>query len=135
MTELQTRKTAEKSRPARKPFGGLEQKLYYPPRDGFHRHWFNDVGNRISRAQEAGYSHVTGTDEKPVTKVVGTLESGQPMSAFLMEIPEEWYKEDMNAQLAEVSKREEAIRRGDLGKQEGDGRYVPQQGISIKSGK
>jgi hypothetical protein len=45
-------------RPARKPFGSMSLKLDYPQRDGFHRHWFNDIPGRIGRAQEAGYEHV-----------------------------------------------------------------------------
>lgn len=118
----------------RKPFGVMEQKLAYEQRSGFHRHWFNDAGNRIIRAEEAGYKHVLGKDEKPVSKVVGTAESGQPLTAFLMEIPEEWYQEDMAAQQQIVNEREDAMKRGKLDDQLGDKGYVPAQGISIKRG-
>lgn len=118
----------------RKPFGVMEQKLAYAKRDGYHRHWFNDAGNRIIRAEEAGYKHVLGKDEKPVSKVVGTAESGQPLTAFLMEIPEEWYQEDMAAQQQVVNEREDAMKRGKLDDQLGDKGYVPSQGISIRRG-
>ena len=30
----------------RKPFGTFDQKLAYPSREGFHRHWFNDEPGR-----------------------------------------------------------------------------------------
>src|SRR4051812_47316603 len=86
---------APRVRPTRKPFGGVELKMAYPQREGFHRHWFNDVPGRVQRAQEAGYTNVTGNDGKPVSMVVGTAEGGGALVAFLMEIPEEWYKEDM----------------------------------------
>lgn len=118
----------------RKPFGVMDQKLAYEQRAGFHRHWFNDAGNRVVRAEEAGYKHVLGKDEKPVSKVVGTAEGGSPLTAFLMEIPEEWYQEDMAAQQKIVNEREDAMRRGKLDDQLGDKGYVPAQGISIKRG-
>lgn len=118
-------------RPARKPFGALEQKLNYPAREGFHRHWFNDAPGRVQRAQEAGYDHVKGDDGKNVSRIVGTAEGGGAMLGYLMEIPEEWYQADMAAQQEIVNAKEAAMRRGDLDKQEGDGRYVPKQGIKI----
>lgn len=123
-----------RQRPARKPFGTMEQTMAYAKRDGFHRHWFNDVKDRISRAQEAGYEHVKDKDGKNVQMVVGTAEGGGAMQGFLMEIPEEWYKEDMAAQQKIVDDREAQIKRGDAERQAGDGRYIPTQGISIKHG-
>jgi len=121
-------------RPKRKPFGTLEQKMNYPTRPGYHRHWFNDVPGRIERAGEAGYAHVKDNEGKNVSMIVGTAPSGGPLHGFLMEIPEEWYKEDMAAQQKQVDAKEDAMRRGALESQEGDGRYVPAQGISIKHG-
>ena len=127
---------APRVRPARKPFGSMEQKLAYPARPNFHRHWFNDAGNRISRAQEAGYEHVEDNSGKRVSKIVGTADgSGGPLVAFLMEIPEEWYHVDMREQQAQIDARENTIKQGALESQEGDGRYVPAQGISIKHGR
>ena len=127
--------TPVRARPARKPFGALEQKLAYPDRENSHRHWFNDVPGRIQRAQEAGYEHVKNDEGKNVSRVVGVAEGGGALTSFLMEIPEEWYKEDMKAQQQEIDKKEGLIARGELESQQGDGRYVPAQGISIKHGK
>lgn len=94
---------------ARKPFGSMNLKLAYPERTGFHRHWFNETPGRIQQAQEAGYEHVVN-DGKPVSKVVGTAEGGGPLTAFLMEIPEKWYNEDMAAQQREIDEKEKSIK-------------------------
>lgn len=67
-------------------------------------------------------------------QVCGTAEGGGPLHRFLMEIPEEWYREDMAAQQAEIDAKETIIKRGKFESKEGDGRYVPAQGISIKHG-
>lgn len=122
-------------RPNRKPFGALEQKLAYPAREGFHRHWFNDNPGRVARAQEAGYSHVVGDDGKNVSRIVGTAEGGGPLNGYLMEIPEEWWKADLAEQQNQVNAKEDTIRRGELESQAGDNRYVPVQGIKISHGK
>lgn len=122
-------------RPAnRKPFGTMDQKMAYPERQNFHRHWFNDVPGRIGRAIEAGYTYVKAKDDKNVSMFVGTAEGGGPLTAFLMEIPEEWYQEDMAIQQREIDERESKIKRGELDSKEGDGRYIPKQGITIKHG-
>ena len=80
------------TRDTRKPFGAMEQKLYWPKRPGYHRHWFNDTPGRIDAALQAGYAHVTGRDEKPVCRVVGKREGGGGLMGYLMEIPEEWFQ-------------------------------------------
>jgi hypothetical protein len=121
-------------RPSRKPFGSMSLKLDYPQREGFHRHWFNDIPGRVARAQEAGYEHVKGNDQKNVSRIVGSAEGGGALTAFLMEIPEEWYQQDMASEQVVIDEKEAAIRQGTLDKAEGDNRYVPSQGISIKSG-
>lgn len=120
------------NRPQRRPFSSVELKLAYESRTGFHRHWFNDVNNRISRALEAGYTHVIGKDEKNVSRIVGVAEGGGPLHAFLMEIPEEWYKEDMAREQKLIDEREAAIKRGAPQGGEVEQSYVPSQGITIK---
>lgn len=118
-------------RPARKPFGGMTQKMAYDQREGFHRHWFNDVPGRIGRALEAGYEHVKGHDGKPVSMPVSSTE---PLIAFLMEIPEEWYNQDMAAEQRVIDDKEESMKRGVADGPEGEGQYVPKQGIKIRQG-
>src|SRR5215470_18361582 len=70
------------------PFGALTQKLAYPSRPGYHRHWFNDDENRIDVAREGGYEHVT-KDGVPVSRKAGVNKAGGVMLAYLMEIPQE----------------------------------------------
>lgn len=121
-------------RPARKPFGSMSLKLEYPQREGFHRHWFNDIPGRVSRALEAGYEHVKGLDGAPVKRVVGSAEGGGALTAYLMEIPEEWYQQDMAQEQQIIDEKEAAMRRGVAEGKEGEGQYVPKQGISIRRG-
>lgn len=119
----------------RKPFGAQIQKLAYEPRIGYHRHWFNDRPGRVQQALEAGYTHVKDAKGNNVSLPVGVNDSGGALVAFLMEIPEEWYKEDMAAQQAKLDQLHESIKAGSLNEQPGENRYIPSQGISIKSGR
>lgn len=122
----------------RKPFGSHVQKLAYPPRPGYHRHWFNDDEGRPQLAQEAGYEFVNDqAKNEPISRVVGLTKAGQPMLAYLMEIPQEWYDEDMQRQYEKTRELERSIRRGDViaGKsaQDSDAAFYPTaQGRSIK---
>jgi hypothetical protein len=121
------------------PFGTWVQKLAAPVREGYHRHWFNDEPGRVDRALAAGYKHVLNKKGENTTIIVGRYEGGQPQIAHLMEIPDAWYKEDMEAEQKLVEEREDTIRRGRVegtSQQEG-GRYYPSaqgRGISIKRG-
>ena|SRR5579864_8182977 len=122
---------------ARQPFGSQTQKLAYPPREGFHRHWFNDSPGRIDSAIAAGYTHVLDKEGKRVARPVGVNEAGGALLGYLMEIPEDWYQEDMANQAVQNAKLEDAIKRGAIAGSPGeDGRYIPQAvgGIKIKSG-
>lgn len=123
------REQEQAPRVARKPFGARTQKLSYPTREGYHRHWFNDVGDRVVRAKEAGYSHVDGHDGKPVSRVTGSLRDGSPQHSFLMEIREEWYREDQAALQAQVDEVDRSIKMGAFKQQAGDNRYIPSTGI------
>ncbi len=121
---------------ARKPFGAMQQKLAYDIPDGYHGHWFNDTPGRVSTATEAGYAHVKDKETgKNVVRVVGTAEGGGPLHGYLMMIIQEWYDEDMAAQQKERNEKMAAIKRGDADRQDGDGRYIPKQGITIKDGR
>ena len=101
------------SRETRRGFGSQDQKLAYPQRQGYHRHWFNDTPGRISRALESGWTHVkneiNGNNER---EVVGVAQIGGALHAYLMEIPEEWYQDDMDDQEKLNASKEEAIKGG-----------------------
>ena len=118
---------AAPARPARKPFGSHVQKLSYPAREGFHRHWFKDTPGRIDRALEAGYAHVKGTDGKNVATGGGVSESGGKQTLYLMEIPLEWYREDQALKDAQRDEIDAKLRRGVIaGTAPGqDGAYLP----------
>lgn len=122
---------------SRKPFGSHLQKLAYPPREGYHRHWFNDSPGRLETALEAGYTHVIDKEGRKVARPVGINDSGSALMGYLMEIPLEWYKEDMEAQQRPLDQFDDSLRRGEdsQGKPGQDGRYIPARGITIKDGK
>lgn len=124
----------EVTRTKRKPFGSQTQKLAYAARAGYHRHWFSDLPGRIEQAAEAGYTHVMDTEGKKVARVVGISPSGGPQTGFLMEIPQEWYDEDMSREQQTVDERDHAIRTGSVGGKPGqDGSYV--KSIKITTGR
>lgn len=123
----------------RRPFGSRERKLAMAPREGFHRHWFNDDPGRIERAGEAGYTHVRDPKGSNTSNVVGVSRGGGPLVAYLMEIPIEWYQEDMLAQDEDVLSLLHQIGRGDYekpGGRDGQLQYAGSDkgGISIQIG-
>jgi hypothetical protein len=125
--------TAE--RPAnfvREPFGEPRLKLQAPARKGYRRYWFNDEPGRIQRALAAGYSFVK-VNGRNTRNVVGRSKNGSAQVAYLMEIPEDWFLQDVRRQQAKVDEIDAAIRGGKLnaerGATAGDERYVPKDGI------
>jgi len=117
-SQLRTNK-AERDR--RRPMGGSEFKLNAPHIKGMHTHWFNDVGNRLLRAQQAGYEFVEEENvvdgaggshhqvgDRRVRQVVGSTEKG-PMHAYLMQIPQKMYDEDQRAKQTELDEIDEAL--------------------------
>lgn len=100
------------TRQTRKPFGSTDQKLAFPKRDGYHRHWFNDEPGRIYQAKEAGYDHVADSDGRPASRVVGVNKGGGPLLAYLMEIPVAWWNEDMERGQVQIDEKEKGIKRG-----------------------
>jgi hypothetical protein len=112
----------------RRPFGGVLPKLGGGQRPGYRRYWFNDKPGRIARAKEAGYTHVI-EEGKPVRRTV----TGGGLLAYLMEIPIQWFKNDMKAQEEQVNEIDRAIRSGNLKRTDGDQRYVPQNAIKFET--
>ncbi len=111
----------------RKPFGSHVQKLKYPDRPGFHRHWFNDTPGRVARALEAGYKHVQDREGKNVARIVGVASTGGGQNAYLMEIPEQWWKDDQAVKDKARDDLDARIKRGVIaGTAPGqDGAYLP----------
>lgn len=136
------RETSRKGegRQARTPLGLQKPKLAREARKGMVGRWVNDTGGRIAAAREAGYEHVMesmGVDgeEKPVSQTVGTQDNGQPLTAFYMEIPAKFYREDQAEKQKQVDYVDDAIRHGNIEGEVGkEGRYVPSQGINVRRG-
>lgn len=116
-------------RPKRIPLG-TRNVLRYPERPGYHRRVFNDVEDRILRAQQAGYEIVQQSDLPPgdprrlgdasqmgkgVSKQVGLGVKG-----VLMEIPLEYYEADQKAKQDRVDRRFAAMKQENSG---ADGTY------------
>lgn len=109
---------------------GTRQRLTAPKRKGYVRRFVNDEGDRIKRFVDAGWSPVTGdtlnydNPENPVgigdPRVGQPAQMGGPVSevvdrlgkkAYLMEIPREWYDEDMAEKMKPLDDFEDQMRR------------------------
>lgn len=104
-----------KGRRTRGILGQSTLKMAVDPIKGFHQHWFNDDGDRVQQAVEAGYEFVTtgeGDREVNRTKRVGVKEDGTPLNAVLMKIKDEWHQEDQAEKAKEADLIDEAIRAG-----------------------
>ena len=132
------------ARTKRKILGGSEAKLSTAQREGYVRRWVNDKGGRLADFDQAAYTFVQNKDagakstdlgDTRVSQLVGTQENGQPLRAYLMEKPKEWYDEDQKEKHRLTTDRtEEAIKRGKVGGEpDQEGRYVPSQGIKVTS--
>ncbi len=105
--------------------GKRPTKLSAPERPGFHRHWFNDVPGRIQQKLEQGYTHVVDEQRRNVVRIVGETKHGTGLSAFLMEIPDEYYQEDTDDKQETLNVIDEQLYSGTFNEQPGDKRYVP----------
>ena len=117
----------------RTPFGQRSMRLAAPRREGFHRHWFNDTPGRLARAFAAGYKVVNNSDGKPIKQVVSVSARGDGEIGVLMEIPIAWFLEDQAAQKRVADELEATIRRGEVAASDGSHRYVPREGIEVKT--
>lgn len=105
------------NRPKRTPLG-TRNVLTAEPREGYVRRYFNDVEDRIAKAKAAGYTPVMGladtSDERAGTdSQMGSVVAksvGGGVRAVLMEIPEEFYREDQEAKQREVDATESGLR-------------------------
>lgn len=126
-------------RKKRIPLGTPKQKLWYAPREGYHRHWFNDQRSRIHDAKMAGYAFVLEEEDErevKVGRVVGTKEDGTGLTAYLMEICQEYYEEDQRAKSRPLDEFDAQLRRNVPDPREaapGDQEsfYIPSEGSSI----
>lgn len=119
-----TRETREnQTRVHRTPMSEQREKLSVSGLDtaNFHYRWFNDMGERLLHAKEAGYEFV----QKSEIKTVGdpTIDTSQGTDtrirkgvgggkvAYLMKLPLEFRKSDEAKKEAEILETERAMRR------------------------
>jgi len=88
--------------------------------------WVNDEPGRIARFERGDYAKVT-VNGSPVTEHAG---NGQ--TAYLMAIDKDLYGQDQQTKLKPVREVEAAIRSGSLEQKQGDGRYIPRDGIDVE---
>ena len=135
-------------RAERVPLGAPRLKLAIKEKNpNFVTRWVNDSGARLENAMDGGYRFVehdvtigTGDmasgDTDPgarMSKIVGTNEDGTPMRAYLMQIDRAMYEEDQDAKEEETKRTESAIRAGNPDGKASDGRYIPSEGIRLRS--
>ena len=116
----------------RLPLGQRKARLAYPPRPGFVRRWLNDEPGRIFDAENGGYAKVIDSESGvPVHRIVGVAKAGGGLSAYLMEIPEEFYNEDFLLKQIPLNEVDNQIKTGVHSLEADDKRYVPTTGIKI----
>jgi len=93
------------------PFGAFDNKLAYPPIEGYKQHWFNDKPGRIDVALRAGWAYVYDADMKPKSMVV---DSGG-LKAYLLKIPEQFWVEDQARQNAKAEQALAAVKKKPTG--------------------
>lgn len=147
--QVEQRETTRQSN--RVPLGNYRRKLSIDDnlksrieQDGYVLRWVNDQKSRIHDAQQAGYVFVTSdglekigdngdqnTDPgSRISQIVGTNEVGDPIRAYLMAIPRDFYEEDQQLKQKQVDEIDDAIKGGNVAP--GEKQYVPKGGISYQ---
>lgn len=62
-----------------------------PPHEGYHRHWFIDMGDRLAWASANGWAYVLDGSGARITRDVG--EPDEPLLAYAMEAPDATWRE------------------------------------------
>lgn len=127
----------------RVPFGGHRTRLQTEQRKGYVRRWFNDTEDRIQRALDAGYTfvedknanvgegdlHQGNTDLNGKVSKIVSKGGGNPIRAFLLEIPKAYYDEDQKSKEMRNRMVDDAIRSGTPGGSTVEKGYIPSTGI------
>ena len=104
---------------------GQKTKLYAPERPGYYRRWVNQEGTRVEDLLDKGFLPVENnrgdnryiySEQTGGAKIqrVGVDDNGNPIRAVLMEQPNEFREEDVNAELAEINKVQDQIMNGNV---------------------
>ena len=99
------------------------------PHKGFHLHWINDVGTNLQEMLAKGYTFVEDnssieSDDLGRRNSLQVSKNGPPITAYLMEIPEELYQDDQLQKERSILRVEDQLRLADVGKGIGSERTV-----------
>lgn len=131
----------ESGRNTRVPLGVARSKLSVPGRPGYVRRWVNDTEGRLMNAEQGGYQFVTdqslqigsadidNENRDLGARVSRVVDKSTGQKAYLMEIKEEFYKEDQAFKAKTVKEKDDLIRKGKL--DDDDARYIPDKGRGI----
>jgi len=131
----------ESGRSTRVPLGVARSKLSVPVRPGYVRRWVNDSEGRLLQAEQGGYQYATDQSLQIGTKDIDNenrdlgarisrvVDKSTGQKAYLMEIKEEFNKEDQAAKAAKVAETDNLIKKGKL--EDGENRYIPDKGKGI----
>jgi hypothetical protein len=128
-------------RSKRIPLGVARSKLSVPQRQGYVRRWINDTEGRLINATDGGYEYakdqslqigspdIDNENRDLGTRISRVVDKSTGQKAYLMEIKEEFYKEDQAAKQADLDVTDNLIKNGKL--DDGEGRYIPEKGRGI----
>lgn len=128
-------------RNTRVPLGVARSKLSVPARPGFVRRWVNDTEGRLLQAEQGGYQYASdqslqigAADIDNVNRDLGSrisrvVDKSTGQKAYLMEIKEEFHKEDQAVKAQAVAEKDRLIKHGKL--DDGESRYIPDKGRGI----
>jgi hypothetical protein len=131
----------EAGRQSRVPLGVARAKLSVPTRPGYVRRWVNDMEGRLQMAEQGGYQFATdqslqigAVDVDNVNRDLGArisrvVDRTTGLKAYLMEIKEDFYREDQQAKAQKVAEKDRLIKTGKL--DDGESRYIPDEGRGI----
>ena len=128
-------------RSGRVPLGVARSKLSVPQRPGYVRRWVNDSEGRLLNAEQGGYQYATdqsvqigspdidNENRDLGARISRVVDKSTGQKAYLMEIKEEFYKEDQESKAAKIAELDNQIKHGKL--DDGEGRYIPDKGRGI----
>lgn len=127
--------TQKELRPVRRVpiYESRKEVLTAPERPGFHRHFINDIDDRVQKALNAGYRIVEdesiqiGSDYAGKDNPLGRARVkhvGKGMKAVLMEIPIEFYEEDQKAKQRLNDERTKTMQRPNAANGQYGGIYI-----------
>lgn len=120
------------------------QQLLAAQRPGFVRRWVNDEKGKLDRRQDQGYTFVgEGAANEPFeatsddigsrkSQRVGVTDDKQPLRAYLMEIPEDFYKQDQQEKARRTDAKTRAVSTEAASDSPGSKAYIPEGGSQFK---